>query len=439
MSDPVELFSAESSDEIVLVRASSVTPQRVDFAWDPWSPIGMVTVLVGLGGLGKSVLFARLAAGWSRGTIPGDLHGVPVDVAIASAEDHRQAVILPRLIAAGADLSRIHFIEHRIDGEASDIAIDGEVAAIEAALVAGNVRVLLIDTVIAHIPTEHDTYNEQRVRAVLKPLAKMAERNSLVVFGTMHLNRRDARDVLTRISGSGGFGNLARSVLLLARDPDDPDGHSRILALGKSNVGGRTPALKLTLEPCRIPNDDGEEIPTVRLIDSGESSYTPSDLLGPSEDDDKLSAVGEAADFLREYLADGPVEAKTVKDAAKVAGIAERTLWRAVNRLRVKTNDRTAFGPGHPSRWSLPSLLNPPDFIGTVDTVGNVGTVGVDVPSIPSVPRDLPTEPYGTQIARAREASNGLPADWLEQDDARRLALLDAGRRRLELSPRRRR
>jgi hypothetical protein len=128
-----------------------------------------------------------------------------------------------------------------------------------------------------------------------------------------------------------------------------------------------------------------------------------------------------------------------VKDAAKVAGIAERTLWRAVNRLRVKTNDRTAFGPGHPSRWSLPSLLNPPDFIGTVDTVGNVGTVGVDVPSIPSVPRDLPTEPYGTQIARAREASNGLPADWLEQDDARRLALLDAGRRRLELSPRRRR
>jgi hypothetical protein len=401
-TDPVALFSTESSDEIVLVRASSVTPHRVDWGWDQWIPIGMASLQVGLGGLGKSVLLARLAAGWSRGAIPGDLHGVPVDVAIASAEDHRQAVILPRLIAAGADLSRIHFIEHRIDGEASDIAIDGEVAAIEAALVAGNVRVLLIDTVIAHIPADHDTYNEQRVRAVLKPLAKMAERNNLVVLGTMHLNRRDARDVLTRISGSGGFGNLARSVLLLARDPDAPDGQSRILVIGKSNVGGRTPALKLTLEPCRVPNDNGDEIPTVRLVDVGESSYTPADLLGPSEDDDKLSAVGEAADFLRDCLADGPVEAKTVKEAAKVAGIAERTLWRAVKRLRVKTNDRTGFGPGYPSRWCLPCLLDTPDFNGTVGTVGNVGTVGAEVSPSPSESRDIPTEPYGRQIARAR-------------------------------------
>lgn len=401
-ADPVALFSTESSDEIVLVRASSVTPQRVDWGWDQWIPIGMASLQVGLGGLGKSVLLAWLAAGWSRGVIPGDLHGVPVDVAIASAEDHRQAVILPRLIAAGADLSRIHFIEHRIDGEASDIAIDGEVAAIEAALVAGNVRVLLIDTVIAHIPAEHDTYNEQRVRAVLKPLAKMAERDSLVVLGTMHLNRRDARDVLTRISGSGGFGNLARSVLLLARDPDDPDGPSRILALGKSNVGGRTPAIKLRLESCLIPNDNGEEIPTVRLVDVGESSYTSADLLGPSEDEDKLSAVSEASDFLREYLAGGPVEAKTVKSASRDVGIAERTLWRAVKRLRVKTNDRAGFGPGYPSRWCLPRLLDAPDSNGTVDTVGKGGTVGNNASSVSSVPIDISTEPYGTQIARAR-------------------------------------
>jgi hypothetical protein len=82
------------------------------------------------------------------------------------------------------------------------------------ALVTGQVRVLVVDTVVAHIPSAHDSYKEQHVRAVLKPLARMAERCGIAVVGVMHLNRRETRDVLTRISGSGGFGSLARSVEL---------------------------------------------------------------------------------------------------------------------------------------------------------------------------------------------------------------------------------
>jgi len=401
--DPLEFFDAPP-DQIVLVTAASVKPELVRWADAQRIPLGMLSLLVGQGGLGKSLLVDRLAAGWSRGTVPGDLYGTPVDVAIASAEDHRQAVIVPRLMAAGADLSRVHFIEHHIDGESTDIAIDGEVAAIEAALASVHVRALLVDTVIAHIPMKHDANGEQSVRAVLKPLAKMAERNDLAVLGTMHLNRREARDVLTRISGSGGFGNLARSVLLLAHDPDDPEGDTRILAIGKSNVGGRAPALKLTLQSCSVPDGDGGEIPTVQLVDAGESRYTSSDLLSPAEDEDKLSAVGEAADFLRDHLCDGPVESKTVKSAAKDAGIAERTLWRAAKQLGVKTNDRTGFGLGYPSRWCLP---RPALADGTDGTVGKVGTVGNGASVRPSVPIHTPTEPYNTPHVRAREASNG--------------------------------
>ncbi len=114
--DPLEFFDAPP-DQIVLVTAASVKPELVRWADAQRIPLGMLSLLVGQGGLGKSLLVDRLAAGWSRGTVPGDLYGTPVDVAIASAEDHRQAVIVPRLMAAGADLSRVHFIEHHIDGE----------------------------------------------------------------------------------------------------------------------------------------------------------------------------------------------------------------------------------------------------------------------------------------------------------------------------------
>jgi hypothetical protein len=359
------------ADGIRLIPASSVKPERVSWAWDQRIPVGMASLIVGQGGLGKSLQLCWLAAGWSRGTVPGDFHGTPVDVAIASAEDHRQAVILPRLLAAGADLSRIHFIEQiNADGDADDIAINGEVDALERVLVAGAVRVLLIDTVIAHIPAQHDTYNEQRVRAVLKPLKAMAERNGQVVLGVMHLNRREARDVLTRISGSGGFGNLARSVLLFAPDPDDPDGLTRILAIGKSNVGGVADTLKLRLEPCLVPGDDGGEISTVRLVDSGTSTYTSSQLLAVPADDEERHAGTEAEEFLRELLANGPVEAQTVMRQRRDAGISEITLRRAAKRVGVKTNDREGFGAGYPSRWSLLDQKPPTGSRQTDEQVG---------------------------------------------------------------------
>jgi hypothetical protein len=127
------------------------------------------------------------------------------------------------------------------DGDAEDIAINGEVAALETALAAGNVRIVMIDTVVAHIPTQHDTYKEQNVRAVLNRWQRWPSAMRLAVLGVMHLNRREARDILTRISGSGAFGTLARSVLLWA---------ARL----------------------HRPHASGVEIPTVRLIDAGPPS-----------------------------------------------------------------------------------------------------------------------------------------------------------------------
>jgi AAA domain len=233
-----------------LVPAVTVQPELVDWAWAGRIPVGMLGLLVGEGGLGKSLLGCYLAAGFSRGSIPGDFEGQPVDVAIASSEDHRAAVIVPRLIAAGADLTRIYFVEQVDDeGVASDIDIEGTVDRIEAALIEPRVRFLLIDTVVSHVPSEHDSHKEQHVRRVLAPLARMAERQGIAVLGTMHLNRRENRNVLTRIMGSGGFGNLARSVLVVGLDPQEaPDSTVRLLAHGKCNVGRLAPTLRMRVD-----------------------------------------------------------------------------------------------------------------------------------------------------------------------------------------------
>ncbi len=349
---------------IRLVDAVGIEPENVDWAWDGRVPLGMLTLIVGEGGKGKSMGTHWLAAGFSRGTVPGALFGTPVHVALASAEDHRAATIVPRLIAAGADMRYIHFVEAiDAEGDPDDIAIDGQVADLEAACKRGNVRVLIVDTVVAHIPTTTNTWNEQHVRAVLKPLAHMAERLGLSVVGVMHLNRREAKDVLTRISGSGGFGNLARSVLLFGDDPREPeDSLVRILAHAKTNVGRLQPTLRMRITEQTI---DGR-ITTAHLVADGESELTTAELLTPrdkikatadGDDLDGLSAQDKAERFLNDRLHGRPdgVSIKAIKADAAAHDIFEHTLRRAREALDV---DVFAVEGTMPAEWRY-RLLDP--------------------------------------------------------------------------------
>ncbi len=62
--------------------------------------------------------------------------------------------------------------------------------------------------------------------------------------------------------------------------------------------------------------------------------------------EERLRRLEEAIAFLRQHLADGPQPAKTLLQAAKSAGIAERTLHRAKDVLGV-----TAEHTGWHGQW----------------------------------------------------------------------------------------
>jgi hypothetical protein len=86
---------------------------------------------------------------------------------------------------------------------------------------------------------------------------------------------------------------------------------------------------------------------------TGETTLTAADLLASESQGGKHSVGEEAAAFLREVLAGGPVDANVVKAEAKQQGIAERTLQRAKQRLGVQAKKR-GFGEGGAWLWSLP-------------------------------------------------------------------------------------
>jgi hypothetical protein len=65
----------------------------------------------------------------------------------------------------------------------------------------------------------------------------------------------------------------------------------------------------------------------------------------------------EAEEWLRDYLADGPVGAGEAITAARRVGITKATLWRAANSIPIVRHKLGGRGAGW--EWSLPDSKNP--------------------------------------------------------------------------------
>ncbi len=114
---------------------STIEKRPVSWLWPLWVPLGKVTILDGDPGLGKSTLLLDLAARVStNGVMPDASFGATGSVVIMSAEDAPEDTILPRLELAGADLSKVHFLDDMTDvlGDPRPPEVPGDLKEIEA-------------------------------------------------------------------------------------------------------------------------------------------------------------------------------------------------------------------------------------------------------------------------------------------------------------------
>lgn len=83
--------------------------QELQWIWPGVIPRGALSLIAGRQGLDKSYLICDIAARLSAGrALPGASAQAPMDILILSREDEPPCVLKPRLIAAQANLSRIH-------------------------------------------------------------------------------------------------------------------------------------------------------------------------------------------------------------------------------------------------------------------------------------------------------------------------------------------
>jgi len=122
----------------LVTRYKDVKAMPVEWLWRGRVPLGMVTVLEGDPGLGKSTVMLDLAARLSRGDVMPDGSPGPeaAGVVILSAEDDPAHVIRPRLDAAGADVSRIAMVRINDQGNGlrEPMLTPEDLAAVESAM-----------------------------------------------------------------------------------------------------------------------------------------------------------------------------------------------------------------------------------------------------------------------------------------------------------------
>jgi hypothetical protein len=150
-----------------------------------------------------------------------------------------------------------------------------------------------------------------------------------------HLNKAPGTNPLQRLGGSIGLAAAARSVLLLARDPDDPQGsggNRRVLAHVKSNLGQLARSVGFTVEHTAVPGEMA--VTSARLVQTGESPYGPAELLVVEEPEPR-SKLAEAEQLLRSELEQGRRTVLDVRAAAEQLGISTTTLDRAKKKLGV--------------------------------------------------------------------------------------------------------
>lgn len=392
----------QPSATLLITRLADVAAKPVEWLWPDYIPAGMLCLLDGDPGVGKSTLSADLAARASSGRpMPdGTGGGAPVGVVILSAEDDLARTVRPRLEAAGADLDRIVTVALRErDGDIrAPLITSDDLAMLEQAVKDTQARLVIIDPLVAYLPDEVDTNGDHDVRRALRGLAELAERTGCAVLVVRHLRKGAAENPLYRGGGSIGIIAAARAAFLLARDPEDAE--RRILAPLKMNVAPAPPAraFRLELEP-------GHAHPHVSW--EGVSALDASALLAVPDGTEDRSALREAKEVLRQILADGPQRAEVARLLARRAGVSDRTLARARRSLAIVP--RHVGRPGESDQhweWYLPRRM-PRKPQGCRPQ--HLAPLGPDwQPSMSRTPRvGRPSRPTDPRSAWALEADDG--------------------------------
>ena len=344
-------------------------------------PLGKLILLAGDGGHGKSTLTLSMAADLSRGLACLGLTYEalpPADTLLVSCEDDYSDTVVPRLLSAGADLSKIFKVDGvKVKGGkvapfslAQYEAMENELKARPA------VRLVVIDPAGAFIGrTGVDDYNDSELRSLLGPMAELAARREVTIILVKHLVKGATTKAVHKVGGSAGYVNGVRAAFIIAPDGEEPE--KKLFMPIKFNLGPRPSGLAYRMqsldekERSQVIAAYGQHLEVPDQERLAEQLFRIEWLGAVDADADQVlgdqarrgpNKVEKAVEWLAQFLAVNAYPSDEILDAAKKAGFTFDNIKEAKSRLKEKglsNSNRNRLqgtwwsGFGHPDQWVL--------------------------------------------------------------------------------------
>jgi putative DNA primase/helicase len=359
----------------IVVCAADIVMRPKEWLWKWHLLRGAQELLTGLPGLGKSQVQCHYIACTTAGRAwpDGARGGTPANVFMLTAEDVLDQEVVPRLIAAGADLKRIHILKCiKTEGEndrqfllAQDLdQLEKEVARI------GDVGLITIDPITAYMGGKIDSHKTTEVRAQLGPLKDFAERINVAVSTITHPPKSASQKAIDHFIGSQAFiaagriGHVCVEEMEEEEDDDDGGGNGRkeriktgriLFANAKNNPHTIMPTLAYRIEEIIVGQDPttGNNIAAPRVVwDEEPVDINADEAVATAAG--RTQAGGGARDaaqakvqaFLCDALKGGhPVPQKQIEEEAARRGFTRNQLRTAKQKLGIGSS-KSGFGDG---------------------------------------------------------------------------------------------
>jgi putative DNA primase/helicase len=344
--------------EVELICINDVKEKPLEWLWNERIPLGKPTVIAGNPGLGKSQITAFMAAKVTTGGAWPEKEGnAPLgDVIILSAEDDAADTIKPRLLAAGADVTKCHVLEAVIvnnNGKQSqrsfNLVDDAErLAAVLERI--GTVKLVIIDPISAYLG-KTDSHNNADLRGVLAPFSTLAAKYGVAIVFVTHFNKSNGQEAIARVIGSIGLVAAARAGYAIVKDDKDPD--TRYFVPLKCNNGKDYNGFAYQIEGVKLNN----HIKTSKIVWQ-EGLVDAHSVLSAVPEAKATASTAAAAEFLTEQLKGKPPMLKAqIDELANGAGISNSALGRTKQRLGIK---HRKLGMDKGWEWYWPEPATPP-------------------------------------------------------------------------------
>ena len=346
-----------------VIRARDVVTERTEWWWADRIPKGKITLFAGKPGCGKSFVvidfIARLTTGRDFPNGCKNPWG-PRECLLAASEDDPSDTLVPRLIAAGADLDKVQIIlwstGKKIVGDKPKkrqrmLQLSKDTKLLKKALQENpNIALVAIDPMTSYFGA--DANKDSEIRPIMDALSEACRASRAAFIGVMHYNKKSDVAALEKILGASSIVGSARTVWAFSRDPEDKT--VRHMSCAKNNLSKNHRGMKYKIGERLVSFSDGTEDAVGYVEWMGETEEDADEVLAKERDtakNPKDSKLEEAKVLVQTELARGEQRASSMFRLGEARNISTETMRRAYRSLGVVPYQKNGGW-----WWALPGM-----------------------------------------------------------------------------------